>query len=297
LTWRTLGGNIDLYFYAGPTIEDATKSYQHTVGFPAMHQYWTLGYHSCSPAYSNWSQVEQSVAEYEKFRTPLETQWMDFDYMNELRNFELAPGFNKDDEKRLMDKLHASGRHYLEIVDSGIYVPNPNYASDLCPPYDRGHAANIFMLNPDGSEYLGAVWPGYTVFPDRFAENASIWWAHEITRNHDDISFDGIWMDMNEASSFCVGSCGTGDLDFNPFVIADSEAGTPGWPEGFANTNASEAASAFSSLSSYSATAAPKPTTTGFLPHTEPTPGLRNINYRKPCPALPSKANVLTVLL
>ena len=28
LTWRTLGGNIELYFYAGPTIEAAAMSYQ-----------------------------------------------------------------------------------------------------------------------------------------------------------------------------------------------------------------------------------------------------------------------------
>ncbi len=36
LTWRTLGRNVDLYFYAGPTIEAAAKSYQSTVGLPAM---------------------------------------------------------------------------------------------------------------------------------------------------------------------------------------------------------------------------------------------------------------------
>ena len=64
LTWRTLGGNIDLYFYAGvylpeqfsdqvysnnrilkgPTIEAAATSYQSsTIGLPAMQQYWTFG--------------------------------------------------------------------------------------------------------------------------------------------------------------------------------------------------------------------------------------------------------------
>ena len=28
ITWRALGGNIDLYFYQGPTQDSVTKSYQ-----------------------------------------------------------------------------------------------------------------------------------------------------------------------------------------------------------------------------------------------------------------------------
>lgn len=44
VTWRTLGGNIDLYFYAGPSMEKATQQYQSsTVGLPSMMQYWTFG--------------------------------------------------------------------------------------------------------------------------------------------------------------------------------------------------------------------------------------------------------------
>ena len=48
ITWRTIGGNIDLYFYAGPTQEKVTKSYLETAaGLPAMQQYFTFGYHQC----------------------------------------------------------------------------------------------------------------------------------------------------------------------------------------------------------------------------------------------------------
>lgn len=48
ITWRTLGGNIDLYFYSGPSSHEITKSYQlSTVGLPAMQQYFTLGFHQC----------------------------------------------------------------------------------------------------------------------------------------------------------------------------------------------------------------------------------------------------------
>ena len=66
---------------------------------------------------------------------------------------------------------------------------------------------DTFIKNPDGSEYVGQVWPGYTVFPDWFAPNAEKYWT-EALRNwsNSGVEFSGIWLDMNEASSFCDGS-------------------------------------------------------------------------------------------
>lgn len=63
------------------------------------------------------------------------------------------------------------------------------------------------MKNPDGSEYIGQVWPGYTVFPDWFAPHTQAFWT-EALKNWTElgIEFSGIWLDMNEVSSFCVGS-------------------------------------------------------------------------------------------
>lgn len=44
VTWRTLGGSIDLYFFGGPTQPEVTKQYQTgAVGLPAMQQYFTFG--------------------------------------------------------------------------------------------------------------------------------------------------------------------------------------------------------------------------------------------------------------
>ena len=61
------------------------------------------------------------------------------------------------------------------------------------------------MLNPDGSIYIGEVWPGYTVFPDWLSSGAGQWWINEITSYHSKVAFDGAWIDMSEVSSFCVG--------------------------------------------------------------------------------------------
>jgi len=76
ITWRTLGGSIDLYFYSGPSAEDVLKSYQATtIGLPAMQQYFTLGYHQCRWGYANWSMIRDVVDNFKKFNIPLETVW------------------------------------------------------------------------------------------------------------------------------------------------------------------------------------------------------------------------------
>ena len=60
-------------------------------------------------------------------------------------------------------------------------------------------------MNPDGSLYIGDVWPGYTVFPDWLSPGAGAWWTNEMVTWHGEVPWDGIWIDMSEASSFCVG--------------------------------------------------------------------------------------------
>lgn len=82
LTWRALGGAIDLYIFDGPTAENVMQQYQMgAVGLPALQQYWTFGFHQCRWGYKNWSMVEDVVNTYRNFDIPLENIWTDIDYM------------------------------------------------------------------------------------------------------------------------------------------------------------------------------------------------------------------------
>ncbi|KAK9470692.1 glycoside hydrolase [Dipodascopsis tothii] len=299
ITWRTLGGSIDLFFYSGPTTLDVTQEYQvSTTGLPAMQQYFTFGYHQCRWGYQNWTVLAEVVSNFEKFEIPLETIWTDIDYMKLYRDFENDPNtFDYESGREFLADLHAGGRHYVPIVDSAIYIPNPENATDAYEPYNRGHEADVFLRNPDGSEYIGAVWPGYTVFPDWHAANAVEWWASEMAEWHCKVPFDGIWIDMSEVSSFCIGSCGTNNLTLNPVHPSFGLPGELGskvfdYPEGFEITNATEASSAASASASQSAynagtatpvasnatTTATSATSTSYL-RTTPTLGVRNIEH------------------
>ncbi|KAK3899465.1 exo-beta-1,3-glucanase, partial [Staphylotrichum tortipilum] len=292
ITWRTLGGSIDLYLFSGPTAKEVMAEYQKTtVGLPARQQYWTLGFHQCRWGYRNWGELQEVVDGFEGAGIPLETIWSDIDYMKGYRDFENDPvRFGYAEGADFLARLHARHKHWVPIVDSAIYAPNPDDPADAYPPYDRGIEADAFMLNPDGSVYYGAVWPGYTVFPDWVGAvlngtGAIDWWVDELSRWFKKVAFDGIWIDMSEVASFCVGSCGTGNLSLNPAHPPFSLPGEPGnliltYPEGFELTNASEASSASSALHTQTSSSPPPPPPTPVSYHrTTPTPGTRNINW------------------
>ncbi|KAL8673053.1 MAG: hypothetical protein Q9168_002515 [Polycauliona sp. 1 TL-2023] len=287
ITWRLLGGSIDLYFYAGPTQPDATTAFQTSaIGLPTMQQYSTFGYHQCRWGYANWSQVQQVVENFERFGIPLEYIWTDIDYMNQYRDFENdLHTFDYGEAETFLSNLHTSGRHYVPIIDAAIYIPNPQNESDAYPTFNRGNDTGSFLTNPDGSIYIGSVWPGYTVFPDWLSSGAADWWTNEMITYHSKVAIDGVWIDMSEVSSFCVGSCGTGNVTLNPVHPPFGLPGEPGnviygYPEGFNLTNATEAAVAASASSSQiAATSTADSSMTPTYLRTTPTPGVRDVNH------------------
>ncbi|OAL47292.1 hypothetical protein IQ07DRAFT_545410 [Pyrenochaeta sp. DS3sAY3a] len=288
LTWRTLGGAIDLFFFDGPTQPEVTMQYQKSaIGLPAMQQYWTFGYHQCRWGYRNWTELRGIVETLEAFEIPTETVWLDIDYMDQYRDFTLDPvTFSPSEAADFFEWLHGRNQHFVPIVDAAIYIPNPQNASDAYDTYTRGNESGAFLTNPDGSQYIGAVWPGYTVFPDWLSPNGVSWWVKEMVEWYKEVQYSGFWVDMTEVSSFCVGSCGTGNVTLNPVHPPFALPGEVGnviyeFPEGFNITNATEAASASSAASSQAAaksTASESPTSTSYL-KTTPTPGERNVNY------------------
>ncbi|KAK5121369.1 hypothetical protein LTR85_005535 [Meristemomyces frigidus] len=288
LTWRALGGSIDLYIFDGPTPEAVTKQYQlGAIGLPAMQQYFTFGFHQCRWGYKNWTEVEDVVNTHRAFGIPLENIWTDIDYMFQYRDFTNDPNtFPYEEGQAFLERLHANGQHYVPIVDAAIYHPNPANASDNYTVYTDGQAHGVFLKNPDGSEYIGSVWPGYTVFPDFHSNETVPWWTRNMLAHHNNVPWDGIWIDMSEVSSFCVGSCGSGNLSLNPVHPPFLLPGESGdliltYPENFNLTNATEAAQASSQAASQASSVAaatpPSTATTAYFTSTV-KPGVRNVN-------------------
>ncbi|KAH7923369.1 glycoside hydrolase family 31 protein [Leucogyrophana mollusca] len=234
--YRAVGGILDFYFFSGPTVPEVIAQYGAVIGYPMWQPAWGFGFHLCRWGYHNISDDMQNVANMRAANIPLETQWNDIDLYHAYRDFTTDPvSFPGDEMRTFIQQLAANHQHYIPIVDVGVAVTVNS--TDVYDPYTRGVEQDVWIKNPDGSEYIGQVWPGYTVWPDWFSENIQSYWT-EALRNWTEmgVEFSGIWLDMNEASSFCSDSCGTGA---NYSALAPlSVAGTvvTGYPECYNET-------------------------------------------------------------
>ena len=62
-------------------------------------------------------EVEQVVANYSAAGIPLDTQWMDIDYMEAYRDFTTDPtNFPLSEMSTFVASLHENGQHFVPIV-------------------------------------------------------------------------------------------------------------------------------------------------------------------------------------
>ncbi|KAJ4469268.1 glycoside hydrolase family 31 protein [Lentinula aciculospora] len=227
--YRILGGVLDFYFFSGPSPHAVIEQYGDLVGLPSWVPSWAFGFHLCRWGYISINETIEQVQAMRAANIPLEVMWNDIDLYHAFRDFTSDPvSFPGDEMRAFIQELASNNQHYIPILDAA--VPHPTNATDVYDPYIRGQELGTFVKNPDGSEYIGKVWPGYTVFPDWFANNTQQWWTESLKNWSDGgVEYSGIWLDMNEISSFCQGSCGTGaDLSntSTPFLLP----GDPGDP-------------------------------------------------------------------
>lgn len=81
--YQITGGLIDIYVFTGPTPTEVISQYLEVIGRPAMMPYWSLGFHNCRyGGYPSVAYVQDVVTNYSNAQIPLETQWMDIEYMD-----------------------------------------------------------------------------------------------------------------------------------------------------------------------------------------------------------------------
>ncbi|XP_016017508.2 sucrase-isomaltase, intestinal isoform X1 [Rousettus aegyptiacus] len=239
LTYRTVGGILDFYMFLGPEPEVVTKQFHEVIGPPLMPAYWALGFQICRYGYRNTSQVEQVYNEMVAAQIPYDVQYTDIDYMERQLDFTIGERF--EDLPQFVDKIRSEGMRYIIILDPAI----SGNETEPYPAFERGIEKDVFVKWPNTDDICwGKVWPdlpnvtidesltedeavnasrAHVAFPDFFRNATAEWWETEIIDFYNkQMKFDGLWIDMNEPSSFVNGyvnnQCRNSELNFPPYA-------------------------------------------------------------------------------
>ena len=190
------GGPLDYYVIYGPTPKQVVEGYAYLTGAPPLPPLWSLGFQQSRYSYTPESQVRVVANRLRTDKIPSDVLYLDIDYQFKNRPFTVNPS-TFPNFPGLVSDLRKQHFHLVVITDLHIaHVANQGYA-----PYDSGHAGDHFAKNPDGSEYVGVVWPGPAVFPDFTRAQTRAWWGNLYKQFVDD-GVAGFWNDMNEPSVF-----------------------------------------------------------------------------------------------
>lgn len=190
------GGEINYYVFAGATPARIVQDFTALVGRAKLPPLWTLGFQQSRYSYEPEERVYEIAKTFRNKKIPADAIYLDIDYQDKNKPFTVNRAEFPTFEKMISD-LTAQGFHTVLITDLHIKKePNNGYA-----PYDSGAKDDVFVKRADGTTFVGAVWPGDSVFGDFTMAKAREWWGG-LYKNFVDMGVAGFWNDMNEPSVF-----------------------------------------------------------------------------------------------
>jgi alpha-glucosidase len=188
------GGELDYYFFFGPTPKDVVLAYTDLTGKTPLPPLWSLGFQQSRYSYYPEARVREIAQTFRAKKIPLDVIYLDIDYQDGNRPFTIdRKGF--PNFERMIKDLSAQGVSVITITDLHL-KKEKGYK-----PYDEGLAKDLFVKNKDGSVYVGPVWPGDSVFPDFTLTRAREWWG-TLYKDFVGMGVRGFWNDMNEPAVF-----------------------------------------------------------------------------------------------
>ncbi|KAI1711649.1 glycosyl hydrolases family 31 domain-containing protein [Ditylenchus destructor] len=213
ITYRTIGGQLDIYFLPGPGPEQVVQQYQQLLGKPFLPAYWALGFQLCRFGFKSSQHLADTIKRQQDAGIPIDVAYADIDYMDRYKDFTYDTD-NWNSLPQVTDNLHSQGMHLILIFDPAIQVDYDSFrrgiekkaafiewpSKDMVPK-DMPQ----YNLTKDTKIMLGVVWPDrHVAFPDFLDKSGKTqqWWIDEFVEFHKKVNFDGIWIDMNEPSNF-----------------------------------------------------------------------------------------------
>ena len=194
LTFTSEGPAFRMVVLEGETPAEVMRLLAELTGHMELPALWTLGHHQCRYSYHPDHRVKEIADTLRLKRIPTDVIWMDIDYMDKFKVFTFDPK-QFPDPKGLNDYLHQKGFKSVYMIDPGVKVEKGYFVDD------QGSAADYWVKDQQGNDFVGRVWPGNCHFPDFTRPEVRTWWA-TLYVDYMATGIDGVWNDMNEPAVF-----------------------------------------------------------------------------------------------
>ena len=187
-------GDYKLYLIEGASYPEVVKAFRELIGRSYIAPRWAFGYGQSRWSYNTADEVREVAAEYKKRNIPIDSIYLDIDYMERYKDFTI----NRDtfaDFEDLVEEMKEQNIHLVPIIDGGVKK------EDGYDVYEEGKEKGYFCKDEDGEDFVIGVWPGKCCFPDMLNDEAREWFGDKY-RILIDKGIDGFWNDMNEPAIF-----------------------------------------------------------------------------------------------
>ncbi len=186
--------DADVYVIEGESILDIVKQFRHIIGKSYIPPKWAFGFGQCRWSYMTADEIREVVREYKKAGIPLDSVYLDIDYMDHYKDFTINEEAFPDFEN-FVKEMKDEGIHLVPIIDAGVKV------EDGYDIYEEGMKKDYFCKKENGEVLTAAVWPGRSHFPDFLNDDARRWFGDKY-KILLDMGIEGFWNDMNEPAIF-----------------------------------------------------------------------------------------------
>jgi alpha-glucosidase (family GH31 glycosyl hydrolase) len=218
LDFAITGGIIDVYFLMGADDTSSSQQslysqYADMVGHPFLVPHWSLGFHSSKWGYPNISEVEDVVSQYVNAGIPLDSLWLDVDYMQNYLAFSFnTKRFPEDQVATFHQKtLRSNHRHLILALEPDTPCMLTDLANKSLPysPYVDGEKMGVFIRTPDNSTTLYTRVQQHNVsvaIPDFAHPNITDWIHNQFAYWLTTVGIpSGFWLDLNQVVTLCDG--------------------------------------------------------------------------------------------
>ena len=186
--------DMDVYVIEEDTPEAIVKEFRRIIGRSYIPPKWAFGFGQSRWSYMSEDEIREVVANYRNAGIPLDSVYLDIDYMDHYKDFTLNedtfPAF-----PAFVKEMETEGIHLVPIIDAGVKIEE---GYDIC---EEGKKEGYFCKDEDGEDFVAAVWPGRAYFPDFLNRDVRRWFGHQYKFLLDQ-GIEGFWNDMNEPAIF-----------------------------------------------------------------------------------------------